>query len=422
MMTTWNPLRTPLLPLSTCKAPELSAHELYEEERNPGVPLKHYYPMRLGEVLHGRYQVAAKLGHGAQSTVWLARDLNGWSWQSPHFVALKVAISNYSRNSETAMQKELETLKHIKLANPEHQGYQLVRTLLESFTLPGPSGDHLCIVLQPLRESIARLRHSFEDGKFPVELLAILAEPLLQGLDYLHRECHVVHTDLKADNIMMSFPEGSEQETLLQHETYERTEPLPQKISPDRTIYLPHNYFGPQDITQGVGRPVITDFDLAIRCNERETFEHDIQPQGMQAPEVVLGLPWDHSAEIWNLAVVFCDLLEGCSPFVKDKAEPYKDRAYMARMISYLGEPPASMTRQRRRNTDLFEVDGNFAYPEEVGQEQTLDTFFADIEEEERELLVPFLMRMLKWMPQERATAQGLLEDPFLNSNRRVPP
>lgn len=36
---------------------------------------KHFYPMRLYEVLNDRYQVSAKLGWGTSSTVWLARDL-----------------------------------------------------------------------------------------------------------------------------------------------------------------------------------------------------------------------------------------------------------------------------------------------------------------------------------------------------------
>lgn len=34
-----------------------------------------YYPVRIGEVLASRYQVAGKLGFGISSTVWLARDI-----------------------------------------------------------------------------------------------------------------------------------------------------------------------------------------------------------------------------------------------------------------------------------------------------------------------------------------------------------
>lgn len=47
-----------------------------EEEKTPNYSPERFYPIRLGQLLNGRYQVATKLGYGANSTVWLARDLN----------------------------------------------------------------------------------------------------------------------------------------------------------------------------------------------------------------------------------------------------------------------------------------------------------------------------------------------------------
>jgi hypothetical protein len=46
-----------------------------EEETLPRYNPARFYPIRLGQILNGRYQVATKLGYGARSTVWLARDL-----------------------------------------------------------------------------------------------------------------------------------------------------------------------------------------------------------------------------------------------------------------------------------------------------------------------------------------------------------
>jgi serine/threonine-protein kinase SRPK3 len=46
-----------------------------EEETFPNYLAARYYPIRTGEVLESRYQVIGKLGFGAFSTVWLARDL-----------------------------------------------------------------------------------------------------------------------------------------------------------------------------------------------------------------------------------------------------------------------------------------------------------------------------------------------------------
>jgi serine/threonine protein kinase len=49
-----------------------------EEETLPDYLAARYYPVRIGEVFVNRYQVVGKLGYGAFSTVWLARDLKYW--------------------------------------------------------------------------------------------------------------------------------------------------------------------------------------------------------------------------------------------------------------------------------------------------------------------------------------------------------
>lgn len=53
----------------------LSANQEIEEETIPGYVAGRYYPTRIGEILKERYQVVGKLGFGASSTVWLARDM-----------------------------------------------------------------------------------------------------------------------------------------------------------------------------------------------------------------------------------------------------------------------------------------------------------------------------------------------------------
>lgn len=46
-----------------------------EEEELPDYRADRFFPVQLGEVLHERYQIIAKLGFGTSSTTWLARDL-----------------------------------------------------------------------------------------------------------------------------------------------------------------------------------------------------------------------------------------------------------------------------------------------------------------------------------------------------------
>ncbi|CAH0025935.1 unnamed protein product [Clonostachys rhizophaga] len=46
------------------------------EEKTPDYHPDRFYPARLGQILNQRYQLVTKLGFGANSTVWLARDLH----------------------------------------------------------------------------------------------------------------------------------------------------------------------------------------------------------------------------------------------------------------------------------------------------------------------------------------------------------
>lgn len=54
---------------------KISPSQAIEEETIPGYVAGRYYPTRIGEILKDRYQVVGKLGFGASSTVWLARDM-----------------------------------------------------------------------------------------------------------------------------------------------------------------------------------------------------------------------------------------------------------------------------------------------------------------------------------------------------------
>lgn len=66
----WKPLAFPKSPLA-----QIPFSERIEEETFPDYVASRYYPANIGEVLRERYQIVGKLGYGASSTVWLARDL-----------------------------------------------------------------------------------------------------------------------------------------------------------------------------------------------------------------------------------------------------------------------------------------------------------------------------------------------------------
>ncbi|KAI1061636.1 hypothetical protein LB506_011831 [Fusarium annulatum] len=138
----WKPLV-----FSSPDVPKVPKEVKIEEERFPDYVASRYYPVKIGEVLRDRYQVVGKLGFGASSTVWLARDLDG-----RRHVALKLFINNQSMGQQ--LENELEMYKRISASSSKHPGRSAVRELLESFDVTGPDGSHRCLVHPPLWESM----------------------------------------------------------------------------------------------------------------------------------------------------------------------------------------------------------------------------------------------------------------------------
>ncbi|KAG5795423.1 hypothetical protein H9Q69_005516 [Fusarium xylarioides] len=106
-------------PISSAAAPRLDPSILVEEEKTPNYHADRFYPIHLSQVLNGRYQIATKLGYGANSTVWLARDLNRWRWSPEKYVAVKVNATN--QRSRRPKEHELDIMRHISQVNPKHK-------------------------------------------------------------------------------------------------------------------------------------------------------------------------------------------------------------------------------------------------------------------------------------------------------------
>lgn len=105
--------------------------------------------------------------------------------------------------------------------------------------------------------------------------------------------------DLKADNILMSFKNPS---VLEEYVKAQSEHPMPRKRVDDRNIYLSHNNFG--NLQSYWMLPKITDFGLAHQAGRGIPLRHPIRPPLYHAPEVLLGVPWSYSADIWNLGVL----------------------------------------------------------------------------------------------------------------------
>lgn len=84
--------------------------------------------------------------------------------------------------------------QHASGVNRRHVGYQSVRLLRDSFDLDRPEGKHICMVFETLKEPLWFLKMRFVKGVLPDDVLKLVVHMVLQGLKYLHTECHFIHT------------------------------------------------------------------------------------------------------------------------------------------------------------------------------------------------------------------------------------
>ncbi|KAJ6444045.1 serine/threonine-protein kinase SRPK3 [Purpureocillium lavendulum] len=382
---------------------------LLEEERFEGFAAGDFYPVNIGDVLASRYQVLGKLGFGSTSTVWLARNL-----VNQEHVALKVCTRDLADGHESKI------LEAIAKANPSHPGYRYVRTALETLQLERPGGgDHCCIVQRPMWDSWSDLVRWNDSGLFSEDLLKAGLRCLFLALDYLHSECRLVHTDIKADNILQGINDKRILEAFTQAEL---ATPAPRKTVGGVTIYASRRFGLPRTF----GEPVLSDFGAAVQGDLKR--DHDAQPAVYRSPEVMLGTEWSYPVDIWNPGAnearnntkKIWDLFEGRHLFHgNDPADQmYSTRAHLAEVIGLLGAPPVDLLRRGRRSREFFAEDGTWIADVRIpsGMSSSLDTCEMRLEGDSRKRFLGLVRGMLQWRPEDRKTAKQLLQDPWINS------
>ncbi|KAJ5948102.1 protein kinase [Penicillium verhagenii] len=380
----------------------LDTNDKVEEEKQLGYSPDQFYPVKIGDVFHLRYQVIGKLGYGGHSTVWLCRDL-----QQHAYVTLKM----YEHDSSNG-QREKEVYDHLRTIKSSHTGSILVRRAIDDFKIScaDTNYSYQCLVHPPLAMSLCELRHRAIGKVLPEVLVKPILIHILLALDFLHTEAKIVHADLQENNIMLSVEDES---ILVAFDEAERSSPSPRKIVDDRVIYLSRGL----EIPKVHGRPILANFGEARFSSSLGTQWEDIQPLIYRAPEVLLRMPWDEKVDIWNLGVLAWYLFEKSRLFhARDSKGNISDSHHLAGMIAIMGAPPKGMLQNSEYAHNFFDSDGNWRGNAKIPS-ISFETLEGNLRDTRQRSFLCFMRKMLQWKPEDRDSAKELLADPWLKSS-----
>ncbi|RTE77458.1 hypothetical protein BHE90_008066 [Fusarium euwallaceae] len=220
-----------------------------------------YYKIRIGEVLNGRYQIQSALGRGMFSGVARAVDIT-----TKQLVAIKMMRNN------DALRKggytEIAILEKLNDADPENRKH--IIKFERQFDYKG----HLCMVFENLSMNLREVLRKFGNN-VGINLGATRAYAYQIFVALAHmRKCSIIHADLKPDNIL------------------------------SRNVLK------------------ICDLGTAIDKSDAATAHMDITPylvsRFYRAPEIILGIPYDYSVDMWSIGCTLYELYTGKILFTGD--------------------------------------------------------------------------------------------------------
>nr|KYP68622.1 Serine/threonine-protein kinase SRPK1 [Cajanus cajan] len=408
-----------------------------------------YHTVEIGDTFNnGRYVVHSKLGWGHFSTVWLASDtLNS------RYVALKIQKS--AQHYTEAAMDEIKILKQI--AEGDLNDKKCVVKLLDHFKHSGPNGQHVCMVFEFLGDNLLTLIKFSDFHGLPLSMVKEICFHILVGLDYLHRELSIIHTDLKPENVLLlslidpsKDPRKSEEavdykgpgqedcgNTVKSIVEFFEDKPNGSLIKDESTEnFEKDDSQGSQGHRRGsrsmrkkllgaVDRKCkLVDFGSA--CWTYKQFTNDIQTRQYRCPEVLLGSKYSTPADLWSFACICFELVTGDVLFDPHSGDNYdRDEDHLALMMELLGVMPSKIALGGRYSREFFNSQGDLRHISKL-RFWPMDKVLMEkynFSEQDTNDLVDFLVPLLDFDPEKRPTAAQCLSHRWISAGpqTRVP-
>lgn len=442
-----------------------------------------YHPVSIGESFNfGRYTVIQKLGWGHFSTVWLVQEN-----KTNKYFALKIQKSK--QNYFEAAMDELDLLRDLnnnseslvwKAALEEYSkefsekfsfapNETFVIRLLDSFVHIGMHGKHPCSVLELMGPNLLDLIQHFEHNNKMMDLWLVkhITKQILFGLDYMHRVCKIIHTDLKPENVMLSLEENKCEDFVKKLKDYKK-KPLSMKflkylrtqlgINAKKKIIISSqnekktqneqteeskkveisnidgvNSNGKKETTNEFNEKMLIwkeniciplDNNLRIKivdfgnaCWTHKHFTNNIQTREYRSPEVILGVEYQANTDIWSLACMVFEMLTNTFLFKPRKGENYeKNDDHLALMIETLGPLPKNMIASGKYSKNYFDKNGELLRIQNIKGYGLKDILHNEFKYEQNIAaeIETFLLPLLNYDPKKRVDAKTALKSPWL--------
>lgn len=227
------------------------------DSHKTGFEATHDFPIRIGDIIAGRYEIVEYLGSAAFSRAVKCVDhLKGTA------VCLKIIKNNKDYFDQSL--DEIKLLTIIKNACAGRCDDFHVLELYDYFYFK----EHLFLVCELLRENLYEVykynRQSGETLYFSVARLQRVAWQSLIALNFIHRR-NLMHCDLKPENILI----------------------------------------------KSYSRSLIKVIDFGSSCFTTDQLSSYVQSRSYRAPEVVLGYPYDQRIDMWSLGCILAELWTG---------------------------------------------------------------------------------------------------------------
>ncbi|KAJ7594304.1 kinase-like domain-containing protein [Mycena floridula] len=242
-------------------------------------------------ILSSRYLILDILGQGTFGQVVKCQNM-----KTHEIVAVKVVKNKPAYFNQSMMEVTiLELLNKSCDPNDEHH----ILRLRDSFI----HRSHLCLVFELLSSNLYELIKQNQFQGLSTQLVKVFMAQLLDAMTVL-KEARLIHCDLKPENILL----------------------------------------------KSLQSPQIKVIDFGSACHERQTVYTYIQSRFYRSPEVLLGMSYTASIDMWSLGCIAVELFLGL-PLFPGTSE-YNQ---LTRIVEMLGLPPLSMLNTGKQSSQFFD-------------------------------------------------------------------